>query len=148
MTLEEAYQALGLKPGAKPEQIKAAYRRKALELHPDRRSDHEKAFYEKKFRALKDAYELIKKTGPIVIPEEREPVETEGWGPEIKVPTSRWRDNPNRQAEDLPLGEKLGIQPTWALESWALWGVVIPGGAILLVFVVRLIGSWINPPLP
>ena len=30
------WQVLGLKPGAEPDEIKSAFRKKALELHPDR----------------------------------------------------------------------------------------------------------------
>jgi curved DNA-binding protein CbpA len=38
MGMEQHYRSLGLKPGASREQIKAAYRSLARELHPDRRS--------------------------------------------------------------------------------------------------------------
>lgn len=145
MTIEQAYQTLGLAPGASAEAIKAAYRKKALELHPDRRSQSEKPYYEEKFRELKEAYELIKKAGPMPAPVAREPVETEGWGEPVEVPQSRWRDLSSREPESAPLSDKLGVKPSWDLESWALWGVVIPAGAVILVLVVRLIAGWINP---
>lgn len=145
MTLEEAFQELGLKPGAAPDKIKAAYRKRALDLHPDRRSETEKSYYEEKFRRLKEAYEFIKKSDPLPVEEGREPIETEGWGAEIKVPQSRWRDSPSRESESAPLPDRLGIRVSWDLESWALWGIVLPVGAVILVLLVRLIASWVNP---
>ena len=50
------YHTLGLDPDAKPEDIKAAFRRRAKELHPDRNpSPHAQS----QFQDLTSAYEIL-----------------------------------------------------------------------------------------
>ncbi|KAI6044182.1 hypothetical protein EDC04DRAFT_2599537 [Pisolithus marmoratus] len=57
------YEVLGLSPHASQEQIRKAYRRKALETHPDRlpqnASAADKAASEEMFRRVNNAYEVL-----------------------------------------------------------------------------------------
>lgn len=50
----EAYRILGLDPGADPEAVRAAYRERAKELHPDAESGDEEAF-----KRITRAYETL-----------------------------------------------------------------------------------------
>lgn len=51
-----AYQVLGLSPGASKDAVKKAYRRLAQEYHPDRNSSPDA---EEKFKLVKEAYEYL-----------------------------------------------------------------------------------------
>ncbi len=62
MSLEKAWEILGLESGTLDlNLIKMAYRRKAMENHPDRHPDSEKEYYHKKFIQIQQAYEILKK---------------------------------------------------------------------------------------
>ena len=139
MTIEKAYHILGISQQASREHVRAAYRRKALELHPDRHgSAREKAFYAEKFQELKEAYELIKQAGYPGLSQEAEP--------EIK-PAQRFagRHFSSQDPEQAPLSEKLGLHFSWHLESAIFWGIVIPAAAAILVFAIRFFAAKINP---
>jgi len=51
------YEVLGVERNATEQQIKSAYRKKALEYHPDRNPDHHQA--EEKFKELAEAYGVL-----------------------------------------------------------------------------------------
>eukprot|EP01084_Bolivina_argentea_P163091 283775_1 len=54
------YEALGVKPDATQEQLKSAYRKKALSCHPDKESDpKKKAAAEEQFKSVSRAYEVL-----------------------------------------------------------------------------------------
>jgi len=53
----EFYDRLGVSPSATPEEIKKAYRKLAMKLHPDRNPDDPTA--EEKFKALGEAYDVL-----------------------------------------------------------------------------------------
>jgi len=55
--MADYYQILGISRGASPEEIKKAYRKKALEFHPDRNPDDAEA--EKRFKEVSEAYEVL-----------------------------------------------------------------------------------------
>ena len=60
--LKDPYEILGIKPGASPEEIHAAYRRAAQAYHPDKVSHLGQEFQElaqKKFIEIQEAYEKL-----------------------------------------------------------------------------------------
>jgi len=54
--MKDYYGLLGVAPDATAEIIKAAYRRKAAQFHPDRNPEPDAAA---KFRAVQEAYEVL-----------------------------------------------------------------------------------------
>ena len=61
-TLEEAYQVLGISPDATDDEVRRAYKKMALENHPDRVAtlgDDIKAAAEKKFQKIGEAKDRI-----------------------------------------------------------------------------------------
>ncbi len=55
-TKQDYYDALGISRDATPEAIKKAFRRLAMEYHPDRNKDHGA---EERFKAINEAYEVL-----------------------------------------------------------------------------------------
>lgn len=83
MEAGKAYEVLEIKSGASPDEVKAAYRRLALESHPDKNGGRET-----KFKQVAEAYESLK-DGPEPEPPERQarprprskgPAPQEDWG--------------------------------------------------------------------
>ncbi|THH10367.1 hypothetical protein EW145_g1397 [Phellinidium pouzarii] len=60
---EDLYAALGVQNNVPPEEIRQAYRRRALQTHPDRlqpgATAAEKAYAEEQFRKVNNAYEIL-----------------------------------------------------------------------------------------
>ncbi len=58
MSKRDFYEVLGVAKGASPEDCKKAYRKLAMQFHPDRNPDDPKA--EEKFREVNEAYDVLK----------------------------------------------------------------------------------------
>ena len=55
--MKDYYSVLGVKKNASEEEIKKAYRKKAMKYHPDRNKDNPKA--EEKFKDISEAYAVL-----------------------------------------------------------------------------------------
>lgn len=55
---EDFYSVLGVQKGASEDELKKAYRKLAMQYHPDRNQDNAEA--EKKFKAISEAYDVLK----------------------------------------------------------------------------------------
>ncbi|MFG0317200.1 MAG: DnaJ domain-containing protein, partial [Planctomycetota bacterium JB042] len=60
MEFQDYYKTLGVARDASAEEIKRAYRKLALEWHPDRHSGDEKEAAERRFKQVSEAYEVLK----------------------------------------------------------------------------------------
>lgn len=58
MSKQDYYQLLGVKKGASADEIKKAYRKLAMQYHPDRNQGNKES--EKKFKEITEAYEVLK----------------------------------------------------------------------------------------
>jgi curved DNA-binding protein len=59
LQFQDYYEALGVARDAEPEEIKSAYRKLALQWHPDRHKEGKKAQAEEKFKRISEAYEVL-----------------------------------------------------------------------------------------
>ena len=59
MKFQDYYEVLGVPRGASADEIKRAYRKLALEWHPDRHPGDSKEEAEKKFRQVSEAHEVL-----------------------------------------------------------------------------------------
>lgn len=54
--MQDHYERLGISPSATPDLIKAAYRKKAAQYHPDKNQSPDAAM---RFREVQEAYEVL-----------------------------------------------------------------------------------------
>ena len=126
MTPERAREILGLEQEAGAPAVQRAYRRKALEWHPDRASDPDESDrFTRRFMEVRDAYECLKKGGFPALPEPSEVVPDP---PQVRSYERRFKLKP----EDMPVGwlEKLGFGPGPSVETLAFWGFLLPAAFV------------------
>lgn len=132
MTVDDAYHVLGLEPGADAAAAQKAYRRRALEYHPDRAGSPEEASaFTRRFMEVRDAYELLRAEG-FPMPDAEEAVADilpGGWTAE-----RRFARAAPEEAGEL---EKLGLSFAPDMKSIAFWLVFIPASAAFVAYVIR-----------
>lgn len=132
MTTEEAFRLLGLSAPAGADEVKRAYRRKALEYHPDRyQRDDEKAFYQRKFMQIREAYARLREGTLQELPEEAVVV------PEFRDDYLAGRSFAPKEPEEVPAAEKLGLQLPFRVDSMVAWGIGLPAAAVALIYSLR-----------
>src|SRR6185437_13115182 len=60
MAKQDYYETLGVARGASAEDLKKAYRKLAMQCHPDRNPGDKAAEHEQKFKNITEAYEVLK----------------------------------------------------------------------------------------
>src|ERR1700723_24835 len=58
MAKQDFYETLGIAKGASADELKRAYRQKAMQFHPDRNAGDK--FAEQKFKDIREAYDILK----------------------------------------------------------------------------------------
>jgi hypothetical protein len=109
------YARLGVQPSASLDEIRAAYRAKAQETHPDRNPDDPRAA--ERFRAVRDAYQVLRD------PERREAYDRARTGPQVPEVL--------RIAQQAPAGC-----------GGYLWRVFAGLAAVGVFFVLEALGVW------
>ena len=59
MAKRDYYEVLGINKSATADQIKSAYRKLAVKFHPDKNLDDEDGFFEKMFKDINEAYNIL-----------------------------------------------------------------------------------------
>ncbi len=109
------YARLGVQPSASPEEIRAAYREKAQETHPDHNPDDSEAA--ERFQAVKEAYQVLRD------PERRDAYDRARTGPQVPEVL--------RIAQQAPAGC-----------GGYLWRVFAGFAAVGVFFVLETLGVW------
>lgn len=105
MNIADSYRLLGLRTGATYEDIKAAYRRLARQLHPDLNPNDDRA--KERFIRITEAYQFLLS----MIPAEAQTAEApEPETPEIKV---QIKVTPNPDAPELSLVDRHLLQSSY-----------------------------------
>lgn len=135
MTVDKAYAILGVEAGTDPKQVQKAYRRRALEYHPDRVKAEDAEYYARKFMEVRDAYELLRKQG-FPIPEAEKVVEE----PAYYRRTADRRFTPKHKSPDAEAFEKMRMstgQETH-VNTYLLWAGIFAAPVILFFFLKYL----------
>ena len=125
--VNDPYAILGLDPTASDQGIRAAFRRRAKELHPDLNPDRVAEFI-----ALKWAYDVL------LDPSTRAAYDKACWSAEEQSTSS----NPSRQS--IPVNVRPTLRRTGVISTYSFAFAFVAAIAFLLVFV--LIGSTDAPP--
>lgn len=129
MTPEEAYRALGLQPGSGAEAVQEAYRRHALEKHPDRAQGVE-LHDRKAWLKVRDAYECLRAAGFPSLPPP-EPAEPKRYRAPEWLERKWANERPERLTDHMSLdeAERRALVKTLVgfsvavLAMWLLWQV-------------------------
>lgn len=130
----QAYGILGVEPGASPKEVQLAYRKKALQSHPDRAgSPQEAEYFSRQFLHIRDAYELLRKQG-FPIPEPERVVERP-----VYYSRTAGRSFAPKEGEGEKTGalEKLGFKFQLDVGGLFLWGILIPAGGVGAVLFIK-----------
>ena len=144
MTTPQAYGALGIVPGASAAQVQAAYRKKALEFHPDRaRSEEQSAYFYKRFLEIRDAYERLRREGfPGPEPEEVVPDVSTDFGDWIAGRSFA----PKGPIPKAKLSDQLGLDFHVRPQTLVFWAVLVPGTIWILVSFLRFLLNAVRGP--
>jgi len=134
VTLEKAYAILEVEAGSDPKLIQRAYRRRALQFHPDRVKPEEAEYYARKFMEIRDAYELLRKQG-FPIPQAEQVVEE----PVYYRRTAGRSFAAKREDPDAERWRNLSTGMETSPWTILLWCVVIPAGAVGVVLFFRFL---------
>ena len=134
MMPEDAYRILEVEPGASPKEVQLAYRKKALELHPDRASSEEQSqYFYRQFLEIRDAYEYLRREGfPVPEPELVVPdVVIQTWTAGRSFAPKKGETNEVSQLQ------KLGFDFNFSPKVILFWGIFLPGCVAFLGYFIK-----------
>ena len=103
MSMRTHYETLGVAEGASPDEIKSAYRKLAMQWHPDRNQGNAEA--EEKFKEISGAYEVLSDPGK----RQDYDLQRQGRGPGSGPHQQHWHEFRHAGIDDI-LAQMFGAQ--------------------------------------